>query len=181
MVTLKRGIRMKLKYSVVRSNRKTVSMEITPELTVLIRAPRRMSESAIERFASEHEMWAEEHIEKMRLRMQNHPEPDDETKKILREKAKKTIPPLVEKYAHLMGVCPTGIKITDAKKRFGSCSGKNSLCFSLRLMMYPPEAVEYVVVHELAHIRYKNHGCEFYAFIERFMPDYKQRIKLLRT
>ena len=172
---------MKAEYSVVRSNRKTVSMEITPELRVLIRAPYRMSTAAIERFASEHEVWVQKHIEKMRIRTLNHPKPDDEMKKRLRAEAKETIPALVEKYAEIMGVNPAGVKITDAKKRFGSCSGKNSLCFSLRLMAYPPEAVEYVVVHELAHIRHKNHSREFYAFIERFIPDYRQRVKLLRN
>lgn len=79
-----------------------------------------------------------------------------------------------------MGVSPTGIKITSAKKRFGSCSGKNSLCFSFMLMQYPEEAVDYVVVHELAHIRHHNHSRDFYRFIEKYMPDYKEREKLLK-
>ena len=80
-----------------------------------------------------------------------------------------------------MNVKPTGIKITSARKRFGSCSGKNSICFSLYLMTYPKEAVDYVVVHELAHIKYHNHSKEFYNFIERFMPDYKEREKFLKN
>lgn len=181
MMGAKRGTLMKFEYSVVRSSRRTVSMEVTPELNIIVRAPHRMSASAIERFASEHEEWAAAHIEKMRLRIQNHPEPDTETKERLRSEAKKVIPELVAKYARIMGVSPAGIKITDAGKRFGSCSGRNSLCFSLRLMSYPAEAVEYVVVHELAHIRYKNHSRDFYAYIERFMPDFREREKLLRS
>ena len=72
------------------------------------------------------------------------------------------------------------MKITGAEHRFGSCSGKDSLCFSYRLADYPPEAVEYVVVHELAHIREKNHGPRFYALVEGALPDYKAREKLLR-
>jgi predicted metal-dependent hydrolase len=79
-----------------------------------------------------------------------------------------------------MGVEPNAIKITAAKKRFGSCSGKNSICFSLFLMAYPKEAVDYVVVHELAHIKEKNHGKNFYRFIASVMPDYKYRQSLLK-
>jgi predicted metal-dependent hydrolase len=79
-----------------------------------------------------------------------------------------------------MGLEPTGVGITGAEKRFGSCSAKNRLSFSWRLMRYPEAAVDYVVVHELAHIRHKNHGKEFYALIESYMPDYKERRKLLK-
>ena len=79
-----------------------------------------------------------------------------------------------------MGVCPTGMRITGARTRFGSCSGKNSICFSWRLMAYPQEAVDYVVVHELAHILHKNHGPAFYQCIESVLPDWRQRRALLK-
>ena len=85
-----------------------------------------------------------------------------------------------EYFAALMELKPTGIKITSAQKRFGSCSGKNSICYSWRLMLYPPEAIDYVVVHELAHIVYKNHSAKFYALVVKYLPDYKEREKLLR-
>ena len=94
--------------------------------------------------------------------------------------AKEYLPDRVAYYSGLMGVTPTGITVTGAKKRFGSCSGKNSLCFSWRLMRYPSEAIEAVVVHELAHIRHKNHSTAFYAEVERWLPDYKKRIQLLK-
>ena len=79
-----------------------------------------------------------------------------------------------------MGLTPAGVRITGAQKRFGSCSGQNRLCFSWRLMLYPPEAIDYVVVHELAHIHHHNHGPAFYALVEQYMPDYRQRQALLR-
>ena len=79
-----------------------------------------------------------------------------------------------------MGVTPTGLKVTSAQKRYGSCSGKNSLCFSCFLMRYPEEAIDLVVVHELCHIREKNHGPRFYALLEQHLPDYKERKKLLK-
>ena len=74
---------------------------------------------------------------------------------------------------------PTGVKITAARTRYGSCSGKNSLCFSCFLADFPPQAVEAVVVHELCHIKEKNHGPRFYALLEGFLPDYRARRALL--
>ncbi|MEG1614194.1 MAG: M48 family metallopeptidase, partial [Oscillospiraceae bacterium] len=76
---------------------------------------------------------------------------------------------------------PTAVKITSAEKRFGSCSGKNSLCFSYRLMQYPQDAIDYVIVHELAHIKHKNHSKNFYELIEQYMPDYKERNAILKN
>lgn len=79
-----------------------------------------------------------------------------------------------------MNLYPTGLKITSARTRFGSCSGKNSICFSWRLMDYPELAIDYVVVHELAHIVHKNHGPQFWALVERYLPDYRARRAMLR-
>ena len=79
-----------------------------------------------------------------------------------------------------MGVTPTGFKVTTARKRYGSCSGRNSLCFSCFLMEYPEEDIDLVVVHELCHIKEKNHGPRFYALLGQYLPDYKERKKRLR-
>ena len=98
----------------------------------------------------------------------------------LRTLAEVEIPRRVEYFAKQMGVQPTDIKITSAKTRFGSCSAKDSLCFSWRLMLYPPEAIDYVVVHELAHIKEKNHAPAFYKVVASVLPDYKAREKLLK-
>ena len=78
-----------------------------------------------------------------------------------------------------MGVAPAGFKVTTARKRYGSCGASNRLCFSCFLMNCPEEAVDLVVVHELCHIREKNHGPRFYALLERYLPDWRERKKLL--
>ena len=70
------------------------------------------------------------------------------------------------------------VKINSAKKRYGSCSGTNNLNFSLYLMDKDERFVDYVVVHEIAHIKHHNHSKDFYKFVEKFMPDYKERMKL---
>ena len=82
-------------------------------------------------------------------------------------------------FAARMGVSPASVRVTAARTRFGSCSAKNGLCFSLYLMQYPPEAVDYVVVHELSHILHKNHGPAFWACVAAVLPDYAARRALL--
>ena len=169
-----------MEYRLIRSNRKTISMEIASGGEIVVRAPLHAKKKDVDIFVLKHAKWAEDRIQRVIDREKNHPEPDEKEQKALREKAREIILPLAEKYSRLMGVEFTGIKITSAQKRFGSCSGKDSLCFSWRLMLYPMEAVEYVVVHELAHIKHKDHSKAFYAEIERIMPDYKVRQELLR-
>ena len=167
-------------YTLIRSGRRTLSVEVTREGQVVVRAPMRCSHTTVERFVAQHQDWIEKHLEKQRLRFENYREPTEEEKQGLIEKAKQILPQRVAYYAAIMGVEPTGITITGAQKRFGSCSGKNRICFSWRLMEYPSEAIDYVVVHELAHIVHKNHGQAFYALIESILPDYRQRMKLLK-
>jgi hypothetical protein len=72
------------------------------------------------------------------------------------------------------------IRITGAKRRWGSCSRQNSLNFSLRLAMVPPEALEYVVVHELAHTRHHDHSRAFWAFLEQMLPGYETQRRWLK-
>ena len=74
----------------------------------------------------------------------------------------------------VMGLNPTGISITRARTRYGSCSPKNRLNFSCFIMRLTPEEIDYVVVHELAHIKEKNHGRGFYSLVESFLPNYKK-------
>ena len=100
---------------------------------------------------------------------------------LLRAQAKEYLPKRTEEWAEIMGLYPTGVKITGAKTRFGSCSGTNSICYSWRLMAYPKDAIDYVIVHELAHIAQKNHAARFYALVAQYLPDWKKRRNLLKT
>ena len=171
-----------IEYTLIRSDRRTLGLEITPDLTVVVRAPRRCRQPDIDRFVAAHGDWIDRHLEVQRRRQaaraarQVTPEQEAE----LRRRAVEIIPQRVAVYAARMGVTPTGVRITGAQKRFGSCSGKNSLCFSWRLMQYPMEAVDYVVVHELCHIQVRSHGPDFYALLAQYLPDYKERKKLLK-
>lgn len=168
-----------MEYKLIRSKRKTIELSINDELCAVVKAPLKMSTADIEFFVEKHSKW----IEKQISRKLEHEEkfnlfPEEES--VLKEKAAVYLKERTEYFSKLMGLSYSGIKITSAKKRFGSCSGKNSICYSWRLMLYPPEAIDYVVVHELSHTVHKNHGKDFYKLIERYLPDYKKREKLLK-
>ena len=167
---------------IVRSDRTTTAIQITKDLTVRIRAPKCATDAELYAIAEKHADWIEKHMQIQKSRNEAHTayELSEEDAQALKALARQVIPAKVEYYAKIMGVKPKSVKITSAHSRFGSCSGQNGLCFSYILMRYPEEAIDYVVVHELAHIKHHNHGRSFYALIGKYMPDYKKREKLLR-
>ena len=167
-------------YQVVRSRRRTVALQVDQTGSVVVRAPMTLPAEEIRTFVEKHETWIHRQQQRQARYRAEHPEPIPQEQETLRRQAKAHLPQRVAYWAGVMGVRPTGIRITSARTRFGSCSGKNSLCFSLYLMAYPPEAIEYVVVHELAHIRHKNHSPAFYAEVERYLPDWRRRQALLK-
>jgi len=167
-------------YTVIRSRRRTVALEVTQNCEILVRAPMRLSNDRITAFVAAHQSWVETHLELQQRRLSAAPPPPTaEEIAALKAKARAVLPQRVAYYSQLMGLTPTGVRITSARTRYGSCSGKNSLCFSCFLMNSPEEAVDLVVVHELCHIRYKNHGPQFYALLASVFPDHRQRKKLL--
>lgn len=166
-------------YTLIRSNRKTLCLEITDESMLLVRTPRFLPKSEIDNFIESKSAWINKHMEKIR---QNPVTTDlsDEQIDALKRKAAQILPGKTAHYAEIMGLIPSYVKITSAQKRLGSCNGKNGICYSYRLMLYPDEAVDYVIIHELAHIKYKNHGKDFYSLIKKIMPDYRQKRALLK-
>ncbi len=169
------------KYELIRSRRRTLALEITRDCRVLVRAPLRAAQADIDRFVDSHRDWIAKHLERQRQRAaQMPPAPTAEEIAALKARAAAILPEKVARWSRVMGLTPTGLKITTAQKRYGSCSGKNSLCFSCFLMRCPEEAIDLVVVHELCHIREKNHGKPFYALLETYLPDYRERKKLLK-
>ena len=93
----------------------------------------------------------------------------------------KYLPILVDEYSKKMNLFPTSIKYRKNKRTWGSCNYKNGLNFNILLMKFPIELMEYVVIHELAHIQHKNHSKDFWNLVKEFCPDYKQREKLFKN
>lgn len=92
-----------------------------------------------------------------------------------KRRAREVLTARVRQYAAQLGFKVNQVKITSARTRWGSCSAKGNLSFTWRLVMAPPPVIDYVVVHELAHLRERNHSKRFWALVQSFMPDYKAR------
>lgn len=171
---------MEHRAEIIRSRRRTLTLSITKDLRVLVKAPLFVPETEIEAFLAKHEDWVERHF---RLREEANAKAktfSEEEIAVLKKKTAQLLRERIPRYAALMEVAPAGVKVTSAVSRWGSCSAQNRLCFSYRIALLPVEAADYIVVHELAHIRVKNHGPFFYAEIERILPDYRARIALLK-
>ena len=94
--------------------------------------------------------------------------------KFYKDEIKKIIPILVEKYSSQMQLFPTSISYRKNKRTWGSCNFKNGLNFNILLMKFPLKIMEYIVVHELAHIKHKNHSRDFWSLVEKYSPNYRQ-------
>ncbi len=101
--------------------------------------------------------------------------------KWLKENAKRIFTAVTKAWAQRMGVEYTSVGVSSAKTRWGSCSANNALRYTYRLLYCPRELIDYVAVHELAHIRHKNHSKAFWQEVEIYLPDWKERRKQLKA
>lgn len=167
----------------IRSNRRTVSLEITPSGQVLVRAPRHISEAEIQRFVEEKSSWLAKHLQRKEEDMDSLQAEgrftEEEIEKMLKL-AKQVIPAKVAYYVRLMGVTYGRITIRKQKTRWGSCSQEGNLNFNCLLMMVPPEVLDYVVVHELSHRLEMNHSSRFWLQVEKVIPNYRKPRKWLK-
>jgi len=174
---------MKQTIKLIRSNRKTISLEITPLGQVLVRAPRHMPEAEIRKFVEEKSSWLAKHLQKQQedlASLQAEGKFTDQEIERLVKLAKQVIPEKVAYYARLMGVTYGRITIRKQKTRWGSCSREGNLNFNCLLIMAPPEVLDYVVVHELSHRLEMNHSPRFWAQVEKVIPDYRNPRKWLK-
>ena len=172
-----------MEYQIIRSDRKSLGLEVRPDGQVVVRAPRRLGKAEIQKFVTEHESWIRKHLEKVRERQKSR----QETKKLsmeeiqsLADQALKVIPERVAYYAPKVGVDYGRITIRNQRSRWGSCSSKGNLNFNCLLMLTPPEVIDSVVVHELCHRKEMNHSARFYAEVLRVFPDYRKWNQLLK-
>jgi predicted metal-dependent hydrolase len=100
---------------------------------------------------------------------------------LYKEEAKSKLPQIVQEYTNKMQLFPNKITFRKTKRQWGSCSATNNISLNTMLAKLPIDVVKYVIVHELAHIRHKNHQKEFWALVCKYMPKYKQLQNELKT
>lgn len=175
---------MSYEYEIIRSERKTVAIEITPDLRVTVRAPRNMAEREIRRVVSEKSDWIDKTVERIRVKnahSQISPTKLSEAElAAVKRDASVLITERVRYFAPLVGVEYNRICIKSMVSRWGSCSSKRNLNFSCLLALCPSEVLDYVVVHELCHLIEFNHSARFWREVERILPDCKSRRAWLR-
>lgn len=162
---------------IIKSNRKSLSIEVKKDLRIIVRAPLFISNRDIEKFIADKSVWIEKTIEKVKVRNEQEksmPKFTAEEIHNLADKALEIIPKRADYYAKIMDVSYGRITIRNQVSRWGSCSQKGNLNFNCLLMLCPAEVIDYVVVHELCHIKEMNHSKKFWSEVSHFCPEYKQ-------
>lgn len=175
-----------MKVTVIRSNRKTMAIQVNSDLTVTVRAPRCASSNDIERILREKEPWIRKHMEQMQEKKALYESEEieyltNEEIQELADRALEYIPKRVEYFSRRMGVNYGRITIRNQKTRWGSCSEKGNLNFNCLLMLTPSEVIDYVVVHELCHRKQMNHSKDFWNEVEKVIPNYRESVQWLKN
>lgn len=166
----------------IRARRKTLSIRITQEGNLEIRAPLGMPKREIEAFLKEKAQWIETHRAKVLAEYTQGQEAPlgEEEILTLAEQMRQRLPEKLNRHAASMGVTFGRVNIRCQQTRWGSCSSRGNLNFNCLLMLAPEEVLDYVVVHELAHRKQMNHSALFWQEVARECPDYKKSLRWLK-
>ena len=173
----------KISYQIIRSQRKTMSLEIKPDGQIIVRAPLRLSQVRIRRFVEQKQEWILKNLEKIQKRevqRETVPGLSKEERTRLQQEACRKIPERTAYFAEKIGVSYGRITLRQQKTRWGSCSANGNLNFNWLLILAPPEVLDYVVVHELCHRRQMNHSQAFWNEVSAVLPGYKEQKKWLK-
>ena len=166
-------------YRLIRSSRRTVSVQVTAEGEVVVRAPRLYPKYKIEAFLRQKESWIRDRQQRL-SQSPRVPVLSEAEHKLLVKEAKAWFTDRTAYFAPLVGVTYGSVTIRTQKTRWGSCTGKGDLNFNCLLMLAPEEIRDYVVVHELCHRKHMDHSSAFWAEVESILPDYRVRRKWLK-
>ena len=170
---------MKIPYTLIRSDRRTLSLQLKTDGSLIVRCPKRYPLREVQKFVESKTPWIRENLQKLQT-VQAVPPLSPKELTQLRQQAKLVFPSRAAFYAPKVGVNYGSITVRCQKTRWGSCSAQGNLNFNLLLMLAPPEVLDYVVVHELCHRKEMNHSSRFWAEVERVMPDYRVRKQWLK-
>lgn len=169
---------------VVRSRRKTLSLELTIEGRMLLRAPLGCPKRVLQAFVDDHRDWVERKLRESEARRRTLaavPKFSEEELRTLQKRGREVFPARCAYFAPRLGVSFGRISVRRQHSKWGSCSGKGNLNFNCLLLLAPESVLDYVVVHELCHRREMNHSKRFWALVEGLCPDWRESRRWLRT
>ena len=155
-----------LEYEIKYSKIKNIYIQIKNG-KIIIKAPKRISKKEIEKIVEQKSEWIQKTLEK---------ESKKQKKKELytKEEFKKIIEKNANELIEETGLKPNKITIKQIKYAWGSCSSKKNITLNLELIKYSQQAIRYVILHELCHLKYMNNSKDFWNLVEKYMPNYKQ-------
>ena len=165
---------MDIEYRLIRSNRRSIGIEVDREGKVTVRAPHSCEKKRIDRFLLEKENWIWQKVKlqkKNAMKRQEKREMPEAEKKYYRNLAREVLGARTGYYARKMGVTYGRISIREQKTRWGSCSSVGNLNYNWKLVLMPPGVLDYVVVHELAHRREMNHSAAFWKVVATWITE----------
>lgn len=169
-----------MEVKIIRSARKSVAIEIDRDANVIVRAPRFYPKEKIESLLSEKREWIEKGVLKMKNAVAKRKETDGGDIEGLTKEAYEYLPKRVRELSERVGVDYGKITVRHQKTRWGSCTSEGNLSFNCMLMKTPKDVIDYVIIHELCHRKEMNHSKNFWAEVERAMPEYEKMRKWLK-
>lgn len=174
MITEVNGIPVEI----TRKRVKNINLRISPDGKVRVSAPYLCTDRQILRFVASRTDWIEQKLHAVASRAEQF---NEEIGKEEIAELKRRIAVSMAFWEEKTGLHPAGWRIRKMKTCWGTCNTKSQMItINTRLIKYPPECLDYVVLHELAHLKVPNHGPEFKAVLNRYMPDWKQKKEALR-
>ena len=167
---------------VTRKQMKSIRLRVTPLGEVCVSAPYGVKDSEIVEMVRSRKLW----IESQQRAFANSPQAEaerasEEEQKAWRAVVAACVPPLVKEWEPILKVQVKQLTYRNMKSRWGSCQpSTGKVCINTRLALYPPECLEYVVVHEMCHLLVANHGSQFKELLDKVMPDWRKREEKLR-
>lgn len=165
---------------VQREKRKTLTLTITLEGRLLIKAPIQMREKEMERFIEQKRYWIYKQTKHILEENKNRVYRSEEEIRKLREQAREVLTKRTDYYKRILKVDYQRIRIGNQKTRWGSCSSRGTISYNWHLILMPESIIDYVVVHELCHLVEMNHSPAFWKKVSEVLPDYQIRRKWLR-
>lgn len=171
-----------IEYWLERKRVKNINIRIKPDGRVMVSAPLRMAKATVARFVTEKRGWIERTRRQLAASPQHRVESaDKEEQAEWRAVVEACVPVLIAEWEPILGVSSGKVAYRNMRSRWGSCQpATGRICINTRLALYPPECLEYVVVHELCHLLVRGHGPKFHELMDSVMPDWRERRAKLR-
>ena len=159
--------------------RRSIELRIMDAGQLRVAAPAAMTKKSIVAFIEKKAGWIEKKLSLLEREAALPPLTQAQLSRLMKS-AREVLSRRTEELALSMGAAPAYCKVKDQRSVWGTCTGKNGINLNWRLILCPPQVMDYVIFHELAHLSQRNHSAAFWALVQKYDPDYKNHRKWLK-